>query len=222
MNQELWNEVDRYCAEKLLGQDPALEAALAANAAAGLPAIDVSPTQGKLLYLLAKVHGARRILEIGTLGGYSTISLARALPVGGRLIALELEPAYARAARQNLENAGVSERVEIRVGPALQSLEALRAEKAEPFDLVFIDADKANTPHYYREARALCRPGSVIITDNVIRGGKLVDAASEDPNIRGMRTFMDILAADEGVEATSLPTVGLKGYDGLVLIRVKG
>jgi len=220
MDDKLWKSVDDYLAEKLLPEDPALKGAIERNTAEGLPAIDVSALQGRFLYLLARLHGARRILEIGTLGGYSTICLARALPADGKLISLELEEKHARVARENIEVAGLTERVEIRVGPALESLTRLQAEKAGPFDFVFIDADKPNTGPYFERAMEMCRSGSVIIADNVVRKGLLADAMSKDANVQGMRRFIDTVAKDRRVEATTLQTVGAKGYDGFTLIRV--
>ena len=172
------------------------------------------------MYLLAKLHGSRRILEIGTLGGYSTICLARALPVDGKLISLELDEKHARVARQNIAAAGLAERVEIRVGPALESLARLQAERLAPFDFVFIDADKPNTGPYFERAMELCRSGSVIIGDNVVRKGLLADPTSKDANVQGMRRFIDTVSEDARVEATTLQTVGAKGYDGFTLIRV--
>jgi len=220
MNSERWNEVDAYIEAKLIGYDEALEAALRASADAGLPPIAVTPAQGKLLHLLARVHGAGRILEVGTLGGYSTIWLARALPPGGALVTLELDERYAAVARANVERAGLGERVELRVGPALDSLRALAAEGAEPFDLVFIDADKQSTPEYYEQALALTRAGGLIVVDNVVRGGALADAASEDAGAQGMRRFHDALAAEERAQATTIQTVGGKGYDGFAIALV--
>lgn len=220
MSESLWKNVDQYLAEKLLTPDAVLSQVVTRNAAAGLPAIDVSPLQGKFLHLLAKIQGARRILELGTLGGYSTIWLARALPADGKLVTLELEEKHARVARENLSAAGVSERVEIRTGPALESLARLQAERAEPFDLVFIDADKINTAAYFEQSVKLCRSGSVIVADNVVRKGLLCNAASQDANVQGMRRFMDAVAKHPQVDATTIQTVGVKGYDGFTLIRV--
>ena len=180
MSEELWSAVDEYIEAQLIGRDEALEQALADSAAAGLPAIAVSPAQGELLNLLSRIHGARRILELGTLGGYSTICFARALPPAGRLVTLELDERYAAVAAANIERAGLSERVELRVGPARDGLDALIAEGAAPFDLVFIDADKRSTPEYFERALKLCRAGSVVIVDNVIRDGELIDAGSAD------------------------------------------
>jgi predicted O-methyltransferase YrrM len=220
MSESLWKNVDQYLGEKLLTEDAVLFQVAAKNAAAGLPAIDVSPLQGKFLHLLAKIQGARRILELGTLGGYSTIWLARALPADGKLISLELEEKHAQAARENLSAAGVSERVDIRVGPALDSLARLQTEGSQPFDFVFIDADKVNTAAYFEHAVKLCRAGSVIVADNVVRKGLLCNAASSDPNVQGMRRFMDAVAKHPKVDATTIQTVGAKGYDGFTLIRV--
>jgi predicted O-methyltransferase YrrM len=222
VSQRLWSDVDGYIGELLLGDDPALDAALRESAAAGLPPIAVSPPQGKLLHLLARVHGARSILEVGTLGGYSTIWLARALPHDGRLISLELEPGYAAVAVANVERAGLAGLVDIRVGPALDSLRALAAEQSEPFDLVFIDADKQSTPEYFAYALELSRPGGVIVVDNVVRGGALIDPDSEDQGARGMRRFHELLSAEPRVSATTIQTVGSKGYDGLTVVLVDG
>jgi predicted O-methyltransferase YrrM len=226
MSRETWTAVDAYIAEKLVPPDPALDAATAANAAAGLPQIAVSPAQGKLLSILARSIGARRILEIGTLGAYSTIWLARALP-SGRLITLEANPDYAAVAVANIANAGLSDTVELRLGRALDTLPLLAAEVAdigELFDFIFIDADKQNTPEYFKWALELARPGSLIVTDNVIRDGAVIDSASEDPVIEGARRFHDMLAAggefDGRVSATTIQTVGVKGYDGFTVSLV--
>lgn len=216
---EGWRAVDDYIAGKLLGDDDALAAALAHNAAEGLPPIDVSPAQGKMLFLLAQIGGARRILEIGTLGGYSTIWLARALPEGGALVTLELESHHARVARENLERAGVSARVDIRVGPAADSLAAMTGET--PFDFIFIDADKQNNAHYVAEAIRLGRPGTTIVVDNVVREGGVIDADSGDERIEGTRALFDMLAADPRLDATAVQTVGTKKWDGFVLARVR-
>jgi predicted O-methyltransferase YrrM len=221
MNESTWSEVDAYFAQHLLAPDDTLQQVLAANSTAGLPAIDVSPVQGKLLYLQAKMIGARRVLEIGTLGGYSTIWLARALPADGKIVTLELEPRHAEAARRNFATAGVANKIEVIVGPAAASLEALRQKKVEPFDFVFIDADKASTATYFRSALELCHPGSVIVTDNVVRKGQVVDASSTDPSVRGMRAFAEALANERRVEATIVQTVGTKGYDGFIVARVR-
>ena len=217
-----WADVDRYIADTLLGEDPALEAALAANHAAGLPPIDVSPAQGKLLHLLARSVGARRILEVGTLGGYSTIWLARALSAGGQVITLELLPHHAEVAQANLEQAGLADRVDIRVGQARALIEAMIADKAEPFDLFFIDADKQSNADYLRLAIQLSHPGSLIIIDNVVRDGGILDPDSGDPMIQGTRRLYDALATTPQVSATAIQTVGLKGWDGFILARVEG
>jgi predicted O-methyltransferase YrrM len=221
MSEERWSAVDDYVTELLVGEDEALREAARESARAGLPQIALSAPQGKLLHLLARIHGARRILELGTLGGYSTIWLARALPPQGRLVTLELDPGYAEVARTNLARAGVAELVEVRVGPALEGLQALIEQGAEPFDLVFIDADKAGTPEYFEHSLRLCRAGSVIVTDNVVRGGGLVDPGSEDAGVRGMRRFQELLAAERDVSATTIQTVGSKGYDGFTLALVE-
>jgi len=215
-----WLAVDRYIVDTLLPPDPTLDAVLAANAAAGLPAIDVAPNQGKLLYLLALLRGARRILEIGTLGGYSTIWLARALPAGGRLVTLEADERHAAVARANIERAGLAGVIEIRVGKALDSLAQLQREGGEPFDLIFIDADKPNNPKYLEWALKLSRKGSVILGDNVVREGAVIDAASEDDRVQGTRRFFERMAAEPRLSATALQTVGSKGYDGFALALV--
>lgn len=217
MSWERWDAVDRYTAGLLVGEDAALEEALNASTEAGLPAIAVSPNQGKLLHLLVQIHGASRILELGTLGGYSTIWMARALAPDGRLLTLELDPAYAAVAERSIGRAGLSERVEIRVGPALDSLHALRDEEIELFDLIFIDADKKSTPQYFEQALELCRPGGVILVDNVIRDGAVIDPDTEDPGVQGMRRLLELAAAEPRISATTIQTVGSKGYDGFVL-----
>jgi predicted O-methyltransferase YrrM len=221
VSQERWDAVDAYVAEQLLHDDPVLDDVLRVSADAGLPAIALSPPQAKLLHLIARVHGARRILELGTLGGYSTIWLARALPADGQLITLELNPDYAEVAVANTHRAGVAGPIQIRVGPALDSMCALIAEDAGPFDLIFIDADKQSTPEYFEHALELSRPGTVIITDNVVRGGALVDPATEDPRALGMRRFHELLATETRVSATTIQTVGSKGYDGFTLALVE-
>lgn len=216
-----WTAVDDYFNNLLLGPDPALEEALKASAEAGLPAISVAPNQGKLLQLLALTAGARSILEVGTLGGYSTIWLARALPADGRLLSLELDPKHAEVARANLARAGFGEPLaEVRVGPALESLQALAGDDRLPFDLVFVDADKANIPGYFRAALDYTRPGGLIVVDNVVRGGAVADADSQDPNVRGVREFTELVATEPRVSATAIQTVGSKGYDGLAILRV--
>jgi predicted O-methyltransferase YrrM len=220
VSDERWDAVDAYITDMLVGHDPALERALAASAAAGLPQIAVSPPQGKMLHLLARIHGASSILELGTLGGYSTIWLARALPPEGRLVTLEVEPAYAEVAASNIERAGLAERVQLRVGPALESLLELIDEGAGPFDLIFIDADKPSTPDYFELALKLSRAGGVIITDNVVLGGALADSAELEPRAVGMRRFHEMLAAEPRVSATTIQTVGSKGHDGFTLALV--
>ena len=218
--QDQWTAVDSYIADLFLASDPALEAALASSAAAGLPAISVSPTQGKLLHLLARVQGARRILEIGTLGGYSTIWLARALPADGRLISLEIDPKHAEVARANLARAGLTSVVEIRLGRALDTLGQLVSEGRETFDLIFIDADKPGYADYLKWSLKLARKGTLIIADNVVRKGAVADAASKDKNVQGIRKFNEALAAEKRVTTTVIQTVGSKGYDGLALVLV--
>lgn len=220
MNPEQWAAVDRYANALLLAPDPALEASLQASADAGLPGINVAPNQGKLLQLLAQMQRARAILEIGTLGGYSTIWLARALPAGGRVVTLELEPRHAEVARENFLRAGVAERIELRVGPALELLPRVRAEGLGPFDFIFIDADKSSIPEYFMWAMRLSRPGTAILVDNVVRQGALMDAASSDAAVKGVRRFHDLLAKEARVSATTIQTVGSKGYDGFTLALV--
>jgi predicted O-methyltransferase YrrM len=221
MTHATWTEVDEYFASLLLPPDAALAAALAASRAAGLPDIAVSPLQGRLLQLLAQTAGARRILEIGTLGGYSAIWLARALPTEGRLISLELVPKHAEVARANLARAGLAECSEVRVGPAVESLAALAREGAAPFDFIFIDADKTGYPDYWQWALKLARPGTLIVADNVVRRGAVVDAASTDANVQGVRSMLALIAAEPRVQATAVQTVGAKGYDGLSIARVQ-
>jgi predicted O-methyltransferase YrrM len=222
VNQEQWNEVDRYINEKLVPADAVLAATMEANGAAGLPSIDVAPNQGKMLHLLALTRDARRILEIGTLGGYSTIWLARALPEGGRLITLEVEPKHAEVARKNIERAGFGDVVEVRLGAAAESLAQLHAEGVEPFDLIFIDADKKNIPAYLDWALKLARRGTLIVTDNVVRDGAIVDAESTDASVQGVRTMFDQMAAEPRLSATAIQTVGSKGYDGFAMAVVVG
>ena len=221
MTTDPWTAVDDYFEGELLESDPVLEETLRSSDAAGLPDIQVSPTQGKLLHLLAKSVRARRILEIGTLGGYSSTWLARALPSGGELVTLELSPKHAEVARANLARAGLSEKVEVRVGPALETLPKLLAEKTPPFDLVFVDADKPNTRAYFDWAIRLTRPGALIVVDNVVRKGELANAANDDANVRGMRELVEALRSDRRVSATGIQTVGRKGYDGFLLARVE-
>lgn len=216
-----WHAVDEYFNSKLLTPDPILTKVLEANAGAGLPAIDVAPNQGKLLHLLAVIRGARRILEIGTLGGYSTIWLARALPADGQLVSLEYEHLHVQIAEDNLRAAGLAEQVQIMEGPALSSLVDLERQGAGPFDFIFIDADKPNNPHYLEWALKLAGPGAVIVADNVVRDGEVVNGDSEDERVQGIRQFADLLAAEPGIDATAIQTVGSKGYDGFVLGVVK-
>jgi len=223
--QERWTAVDRYITNLLVPEDAALEAALRDSVAAGLPPIAVTPNQGKLLALLARVQGACRILEMGTLGGYSTIWLARALPAGGRLVTLEAEAEYAELARANIARAGLAALVELRVGLALQTLPQLVAEGAGPFDLIFVDADKKNNPGYFEWSLKLSRPGTLIIVDNVVRDGRIIDAdaygpATGDENIKGIRRFFELVAGEHGVDATAIQMVGSKGYDGFALMIV--
>lgn len=214
-----WADADTFLAEQLLEPDPALDAALAAQRAAGLPEIEVAPLAGKLLNLLVRLSGARRVLEIGTLAGYSTIWFARAVGEAGRVVTLELEPSNAAVAQTNLERAGVVERVEIVVGPAAASAQALVAAGAEPFDLVFIDADKPSNPTYLAAALELTRSGAVIVVDNVVRNGAVVESDSQDASVQGVRALVDAVAAHPDLEATALQTVGLKGWDGFLIAR---
>ncbi|MCI4364693.1 MAG: O-methyltransferase [Thermoplasmata archaeon] len=216
-----WGEVDRFLAELFGPDDPALEGALRSSEAAGLPSIQVSAVQGRLLGLLARLVGARTILEIGTLGGYSTIWLARALPPGGRLTTLEIEPTHAQVERANLDRAGLSHLVDVVNGPARDSLARLVAEGRGPFDFVFLDADKPGYPEYLAGVLRLARPGTLLVADNVIRHGAVDDPHSTDPRVQGVRRFLELLAADPRLEATALQTVGSKGYDGWALARVR-
>ncbi|MFF0826191.1 O-methyltransferase [Brevibacillus sp. NPDC003359] len=220
MNREQWTAVDHYFTDKLLETDSVLDTVLQENAAAGLPAIDVAPNQGKLLHLLARIQGARSILEIGTLGGYSTIWLARALPADGRLITLEYDPKHAEVAQSNITRAGLDHIVEVRIGLALDSLIQLHKENQGPFDFIFIDADKKGNPDYFQWALKLSRKGTVIITDNVVRSGQVVDETSTDPNIVGVRQFTDLVAEEKRVSGTVVQTVGSKGYDGFAIMLV--
>jgi predicted O-methyltransferase YrrM len=217
-----WDAVDRYINDTLVGSDEALEAALAANGVAGLPSIDVAPNQGKLLYVLALIKGARRILEIGTLGGYSTIWMARALPSGGRLVTLEVEPKHAEVAQSNIERAGLEGMVELRLGPAADSLAKLHEVQVQPFDMIFIDADKQNMPTYLEWALKLSKSGTLIVADNVVREGAVVDESSADPGTRGVREMFAMMAAESRLTATAIQTVGSKGYDGFALAVVMG
>ena len=219
--QKMWTEVDEYFGDHLLKSDAALDAILAANRKAGLPPIDVTPLQGKFLELLVRMSSARRVLEIGMLGGYSTAWMARALPSDGRVISLELEQRHADIARKNLESVNLSDRVEIRVGRAADSLQKLVAEKAAPFDLIFIDADKAGYPDYLDWSLKLSRPGTVIVADNVVREGAVIDPKSADPNVQGVRRFTEKLAAEPRLTATALQTGSSKKHDGLILATVR-
>lgn len=220
MPEDLWTEVDDYIDSRVVRPDPVLGRALAATAEAGMPPIAVSAAQGKLLALIARMIGARRVLEIGTLGGYSTIWLAGALPAGGSLLSLEIDPAHAEVATANLAAAGLAGVAEVQVGAALDVLPTLSTEPGDRFDLVFIDADKANIPEYFEWSLKLTHPGSVIIVDNVVRDGKVADANSEDPSVLGVRRLHDLLATTTAVSATTIQTVGAKGYDGFTLALV--
>ncbi len=223
MGDPAWSAVDKWIGDKLVDDDFALEAIVAVNAAAGLPAIDVSPAQGKLLHLLVRISGARRVLEVGTLGGYSTAWMARGLPGGGQVVTLEIDPRYADVARGNLQQAGVIDRVEIRLGAALDSLNRMVEEGEEPFDFVFLDADKENNANYLRLALALSRPGTVILCDNVVRNGRVMALGDGegDQAIRGTRELFDELRCNSRLTATAIQTVGLKGWDGFALILVE-
>jgi predicted O-methyltransferase YrrM len=218
--QKIWIDVDRYFSEQLHLSDPVLDAAMQANAAAELPAIDVAPNQGKFLNVLARLAHSKKILEVGTLGGYSTIWLARALPAGGRLISLEFNPKHADVAKSNIQRAGLSDRVEIRVGAALDSLHQIEKEGFAPFDFIFIDADKPNNPGYLEWAIKLSRPGTLIIVDNVVRDGEVSDASSSDPAIQGTRKMFELMSRDPRLSSTALQTVGSKGYDGFAMAIV--
>jgi predicted O-methyltransferase YrrM len=220
MTLDVWTAVDKYITDLLVPSDSALEAALQASSAAGLPHIQVSPVQGKLLHLLARACGARQILEIGTLGGYSTIWLARALPAGGRMVTLEADPKHAEVSRANFVQAGLGGVIELRLGPALETLPKLASEGRGPFDLIFIDANKSQMPEYFDWALKLARAGTVIIADNVVRDGGVLDAGSGDADIQGVRRFNERLAAEKRVTATEIQTVGSKGYDGFALVVV--
>jgi predicted O-methyltransferase YrrM len=216
VNEDRAYDVDAYLSELFVGEDGALER----SAAAGLPPIAVSPPQGKLLYLLARVRGARRILEVGTLGGYSAIWLARALPSDGALVTLEIDAKHAAVARENLAAAGLQQLVTVEVAPALQTLDRLVASGAEPFDLIFIDADKRNNPNYLRRALDLSRAGALIVVDNVVRGGAVADARSRDPDVVGTRRCLEMMAGEPRLQATAIQTVGQKGYDGFAIALV--
>lgn len=222
MSQDQWTAVDRYITDSLIPSDPVLDAVLEASEKAGLPQINVAPNQGKLLYLLARMQRAKAILEIGTLGAYSTIWLARALPPTGRLITLESDPKHVEVARANLTLAGLSGVVDVRPGAALETLPHLAQEGHGPFDLVFIDADKKSIPEYFEWALELSRPGGVIVVDNVVRDGAVLDAGSDDPSVMGVRRLHELLSAATRVSATTIQTVGSKGYDGFTIALVVG
>lgn len=222
MTQELWTAVDAYIKEKMIPADAVLAAAQQNGIDAGLPPIAVSPVQGKMLHLLARMCGAKNVLEIGTLAGYSTIWLARALPAGERVITLELDRKHAEVSRKNFVMAGLADVIELRLGNALDSLPKLVEERRGPFDLIFIDADKTNIPAYFDWSLKLSRPGTVIVVDNIIRDGKVIDTDSKDPNIQGVRRFNERLATETRVSATEIQTVGEKGYDGFALLVVNG
>ncbi len=218
--EQLWKSVDDYFAKSLISADQNLEKVLKTNRDAGLPAIDVTALQGRFLEVMVRATGAHRILEIGTLGGYSTIWLARALPDDGVVVTLELEPSHAEVAAANLANTGLAPRVDLRIGPAAKSLAALVAESAAPFDFIFIDADKAGYPEYLQWSLKLARPGTLIVADNVVRDGKVIDPDSADPNIRGVRRFTELAAREPRLCATVLQTVAAKGYDGFAFAVV--
>lgn len=221
MNLELWTKVDRYIEEMLVHSDSALDAALKASAEGGLPAIQVSAAQGKMLQVLAQAMGARRILEIGTLGGYSTIWLARALPADGRLVTLEVNPRHAEVARSNIARAGLDKLVEVRLGPALETLQQMAGQNLKPFDFIFIDADKPGYAEYFAWSLKLSRQGALIIADNVIREAKVIDANSEDANVQGIRRFNEAIKAEPRVSATAIQMVGSKKYDGMAIAVVR-
>jgi predicted O-methyltransferase YrrM len=220
LTADRFDAVDDYLSDLFVGNDAALERTLASSRAAGLPPIAVSEVQGKLLHLLARTRGARRVLEVGTLGGYSAIWMARALPSDGALISLEIDPGHAAVARENIAAAGLSQIVTVVVAPALESLAQLRAQAVDPFDLIFIDADKPNNPNYVRAALDLSRSGTLIVVDNVVRGGAVIDASSDDPSIIGTRACLEFMAREKRLQTTAIQTVGHKGYDGFALALV--
>jgi predicted O-methyltransferase YrrM len=220
MTKDVWEAVDKYFDEMLIPHDSTLDDALANCASANLPAIQVSSVQGKLLHLLARILGARNILEIGTLGGYSTIWMARALPEGGRIITLEADPKHAEVARKNFARAGVENKIELRLGKALDTLPQVAAEMRDPFDMFFIDANKSNMPEYFEWSLKLARKGSVIIADNVVREGAVLDAKSKDADIQGIRRFLEMVGKEKRVSGTALQTVSTKNYDGFALVLV--
>ena len=217
---EKWTEIDKFFSDALIAPDRVLESVLESSQAAGLPAISVSPNQGKLLEILARMLDARSVLEIGTLGAYSTIWLASGMRAGGRLITLEADPAHAAVARANIARAGLQSVVELRLGSASDTLPQISAERRGPFDLIFIDADKKNIPSYFEWALRLSRPGSIIIVDNVVRDGRVIDSRSDDPDIQGVRRFIEMVGANATVSGTAIQTVGIKGYDGFAIVRV--
>jgi predicted O-methyltransferase YrrM len=219
-DEAMWTAVDAYLSDHLIANDEVLEAALRDSKSAGLPEIQVTPLQGKMLAIFARMIGARRILEVGTLGGYSTIWLARALPDGGHLLTLEAAPKHAAVAQKNLERAGLPGKVELRIGPALSTLAQLVTENAAPFDLIFLDADKEHNADYLQWAMKLAHPGTVIVTDNVVREGALLDAKSDDPAVQGTRRFFEAVAAEPRLTATAIQTVSGKKYDGFALLIV--
>ncbi len=221
MSERGWRAVDSYFNETIVGRDSVLEATLKANAAAGLPSIDVSPAQGKMLTLLARMARAKKALEIGTLGGYSTICIARALPREGRLLSIEYSDSHAKVARANIARAGLADRVEVRAGAALDILPAIEAERLGPFDFVFIDADKSNNANYLGWALRLSRPGTTIIVDNVVRDGRIADASAKDPDVTGTRRMFEMMAREPRLQATAIQTVGDKGWDGFALAVVE-
>ena len=220
MTSKTWTAVDNYIVSSLFEVDPLLDAVLKANRDQGLPAIDVSAAQGKLLSLLVRIRGAKKVLEVGTLGGYSTIWMARGLPADGKVVTLELDPHPAKVARSNFERAGVSDKIDLRVGPALQSLARLADENAGPFDLIFIDADKPNNPNYLDWAMKLSRSGTVIVCDNVIRDGEVLDKSGRDANVEGARAAFSFIGGDKRLDGTAIQTVGAKGYDGFAIAIV--
>jgi len=222
MTKDLWTAVDKYICDQLVHSDSLLEEVLDVSSAAGLPPIAVTPNLGKLLYLFARIQGAKKILEIGTLAGYSTIWLARALPPGGRLISLEADPKHAEIARNNIARAGLAEVVEIRLGSALEMLPRVAAEGLGPFDLIFVDAEKRDNPEYFAWSLKLSRPGSVLVFDNVVRDGAVIDPANTTPSVQGIRRFNELVAAEPRVTATAIQTVGSKGYDGFAIALVTG
>ena len=220
MSRELWTAVDEYICSQLVPSDPVLDHVVESSVAAGLPPIAVTPNLGKLLYLLAKIRGAQKILEIGTLAGYSTIWLARALRAGGRLITLEADPKHAEISRNNIAQAGFADIVEVRLGDALESLPKLQAENCGPFDLIFVDAEKRENPDYFVWSLKLSKPGTILVFDNVVRDGAVIDPANTTPSVEGIRRFNELVAAEPRVTATAIQTVGSKGYDGFAVVLV--